>query len=161
MSCRGTPPSPQRQTCPEEILGITSLGPLKQPQPGPHQAGKQGLMFSLLPGSFCSAVGLSLVFPWPLFYASVSLCLPVSLFVPLPPGLFLARCPAQFLRLCFKDFISLLSVSTCLCFRRPIFCSCVFGPLQSLGLSAFASSDWGLFGLRLCESLDPSLSPSA
>ena len=32
-------------------------------------------MFSLLPGFFCSAVDLSLVFPWPLFYASVSLCL--------------------------------------------------------------------------------------
>ena len=75
MSCRGTPPAPQRQTCPEEILGITPLGPLKQPQPGPHQARKQGLMFSLLPGFFCSAVDLSLVFPWPLFYASVSLCL--------------------------------------------------------------------------------------
>lgn len=42
--------------------------------------------------------------------------------------------------------MSLLSVSTCVCFWRPIFCSCVFGLLQSLSLCLCILSDSGLLG---------------
>lgn len=129
-----------------------------QPQPGSHQAGKQGLMFQPLPGLPWQGCRPVPSLPMASFFVSLSLFVSACSFVPLP--LFLSRFPA--FSCSSSDF-----ASTTLCLSYlflHVFVSggqsfaLVFLVCCSLCLSAFASS---LIQGSQVTTPDPGLCPSA